>query len=67
MIQSVCVIGGGVIGSLYAGHLADVADVDEQVHDDEDRAGDDPEREKRKTQHDRLLVQVVQKIQGGQL
>ncbi|HET7367343.1 MAG TPA: 2-dehydropantoate 2-reductase [Gaiella sp.] len=27
MIQSVCVIGGGVIGSLYAGHLADVADV----------------------------------------
>jgi 2-dehydropantoate 2-reductase len=27
VIQSVCVIGGGVIGSLYAGHLADVADV----------------------------------------
>jgi 2-dehydropantoate 2-reductase len=27
VIERVCVIGGGVIGSLYAGHLADVADV----------------------------------------
>ncbi len=27
MIERVCVIGAGVIGSLYAGHLADVADV----------------------------------------
>ena len=27
MIERVCVIGGGVIGSLYAGHLADVAEV----------------------------------------
>ena len=27
MIERVCVIGGGVIGSLYAGHLADVAGV----------------------------------------
>ena len=27
MIERVCVIGGGVIGSLFAGHLAQVADV----------------------------------------
>jgi len=27
VIERVCVIGGGVIGSLYAGHLADVAEV----------------------------------------
>src|SRR5438876_5877224 len=27
MIRRVCVIGGGVIGSLFAGHLADVAEV----------------------------------------
>ena len=27
MIERVCVIGGGVIGSLFAGHLAEVADV----------------------------------------
>ncbi|HET8813053.1 MAG TPA: 2-dehydropantoate 2-reductase N-terminal domain-containing protein, partial [Gaiella sp.] len=27
MIERVCVIGAGVIGSLFAGHLADVAEV----------------------------------------
>ena len=27
MIERVCVIGGGVIGSLFAGHLAQVAEV----------------------------------------
>ena len=27
MIQRVCVIGGGVIGSIFAGHLAQVSDV----------------------------------------
>ena len=27
MIERVCVVGGGVIGSLYAGHLAQVAEV----------------------------------------
>jgi 2-dehydropantoate 2-reductase len=27
VIERVCVIGGGVIGSLFAGHLAQVADV----------------------------------------
>ncbi len=27
MIERVCIVGAGVIGSLYAGHLARVADV----------------------------------------
>src|SRR5678815_1362378 len=32
-----------------------------------DRAGDNPKREQRETQYDRLLVQIVEKIERGQL
>ena len=35
MIERVCVVGAGVIGSLYAGHLARVADVSCLVRRDE--------------------------------